>query len=116
MINIISPTVNPYVGDIANFRMVFKHRDGITVSTIHGIKGEEYDTMIGFALLDEYVPHFNDPNGLENSKKLMYVLASRVKKKLHIISENGRKISRWKPQGLMPTPCLKDYQYLYDKF
>ena len=61
---------NPFIGDLENFRKVFKQRDGITVSTIHGVKGEEYDTMIGFALLDSYVPHFNDNNGIENSKKI----------------------------------------------
>ncbi len=106
---------NPYIGDIENFRKVFKQRGGITVSTIHGVKGEEYDTMIGFALLDDYVPHFNDPDGDANSKKLLYVLASRAKKQLHLISETGRKINRYKPFGLLPTPNLEKYVYKYDQ-
>ncbi|MBZ4191708.1 UvrD-helicase domain-containing protein [Niabella beijingensis] len=107
---------NPYIGDIENFRKVFKQKDGITVSTLHGIKGEEYDTMIGFALLNDLVPHFNDPNGNENSKKLLYVLASRAKKHLHIISETGRRITRFNPSGLLPTPHLRSYSYQYDNF
>ncbi|MFA5970773.1 MAG: ATP-dependent helicase [Lentimicrobiaceae bacterium] len=106
---------NPYIGDIENFRKVFKQRDGITVSTIHGVKGEEYDTMIGFALLDSYVPHFNDQNGDENSKKLMYVLCSRAKKNLHLISETGRNVNRYNPVGLLPTPHLVNYEYNYDE-
>ena len=57
------------------------------MSTIHGVKGEEYDTMIGFALLDDYVPHFNDPNGQQNSKKLLYVLDSRARSNIHLLSE-----------------------------
>lgn len=106
---------NPYIGEIENFRKVFKQRDGITVSTIHGVKGEEYDTMIGFALLDDYVPHFNDSNGYENAKKLLYVLASRARKNLHIISEYGRS-ANWKyPEGKPPTPHLLEYQYAYDE-
>lgn len=106
---------NPYIGDIENFRKVFKQRDGITVSTIHGVKGEEYDTMIGFALLDDYVPHFNDPNGYENSRKLLYVLASRARKNIHLISEVGRGIHpTYKPDGLLPTPHLVSYKYMYD--
>lgn len=106
---------NPYIGDIENFKKVFKQREGITVSTIHGVKGEEYDTMIGFALLDSYVPHFNDSNGDENSKKLMYVLSSRAKKNLHLISETGRNVNRFNPYGLQPTPHLVNYDYEYDE-
>jgi DNA helicase II / ATP-dependent DNA helicase PcrA len=105
---------NPYIGDIENFKKVFKQREGITVSTIHGVKGEEYDTMIGFALLDSYVPHFNDSNGDENSKKMMYVLSSRARKNLHLISETGRNVNRFNPDGLQPTPHLENYIYEYD--
>lgn len=104
----------PYIGDIESFRKVFKQKDGITVSTIHGVKGEEYDTMIGFALLDDYVPHFSDKNGYENAKKLLYVLASRARKNLHIISEYGRGINNYNPEGKSPTPHLLNYKYQYD--
>ena len=104
---------NPFIGEIENFRKVFRQRDGITVSTIHGVKGEEYDTVIGFALLDDLVPHFNDANGYENSKKLLYVLASRARKNLHLISETSRDISRYKPNGRKPTPILLSYNYQY---
>lgn len=107
---------NPFIGDIDNFRKVFKQRDGITVSTIHGIKGEEYDTMIGFGLLDTYVPHFADKiNGSANSKKMLYVLGSRARKNLHLISEKGRNVHAFhRPYGLTPTQHLIDYKYKYD--
>lgn len=104
---------NPFIGEIENFRKVFKQRDGITVSTIHGVKGEEYDTVIGFALLNDYVPHFNDANGYENSKKLLYVLASRARKNLHLISETSRGVNRYNPNGKSPTPHLLEYNYRY---
>jgi superfamily I DNA/RNA helicase len=105
---------NPYIGDIENFRKVFRQRDGITVSTIHGTKGEEYDTVIGFGLLDGYVPHFNDNNGLENSKKLLYVLASRARKNLHLISERNRNVHKfYAPDGKPPTSHLTDYNFKY---
>lgn len=105
---------NPYVADIDNFRKVFRQRDGITVSTIHGTKGEEYDTVIGFGLLDGFVPHFNDKNGDQNSKKLLYVLASRARKNLHFISETKRNIHKYHaPNGKLPTSHLLDYDYKY---
>lgn len=105
---------NPFISDTENFKKVFKQKEGITVSTIHGVKGEEYDTMIGFALLHSYVPHFNDLNGSENSKKLLYVLSSRARKNLHLISESSRNINRHNPTGLTPTHHLIDYIYQYD--
>lgn len=105
---------NPYIGEIENFRKVFRQRDGITVSTIHGTKGEEYDTMIGFGLLDGYVPHFNDHNGIENSKKLLYVLASRARKNLHLISEKQRNVHWYHaPEGKLPTSHLVNYDFKY---
>ncbi|MDI3320459.1 UvrD-helicase domain-containing protein [Pinibacter soli] len=103
-----------YISDIENFRKVFKQKDGITVSTLHGIKGEEYDTMIGFGLLHNYVPHFSDERGDETSKKMLYVLASRARKNLHIISETGRVNGR--RENLLPTSHLKNYTYDYDVF
>jgi DNA helicase II / ATP-dependent DNA helicase PcrA len=107
---------NEFIGRIENFRKVFKQRDGVTVSTIHGVKGEEYDTVIGFALLNDYVPHFSDPNGNENSKKLLYVLSSRARKNLHLISDTGRDIHLvHRPNGKSPTPHLLHYDYKYDK-
>ncbi|REC42049.1 UvrD-helicase domain-containing protein [Chryseobacterium sp. 5_R23647] len=105
---------NPSIGEVENFRKVFRQRDGITVSTIHSTKGEEYDTVIGFGLVDGYVPHFNDGNGLVNSKKLLYVLASRARKNLHLISERKRNVhSYYAPDGKLPTSHLIDYDYDY---
>lgn len=106
---------NKFIGDIENFRKVFKQREGITVSTVHGVKGEEYDTMIGFAILDDYIPHFSDGNGEENSRKMLYVLASRARKNLHILSEKGRAVHSYHaPEGKTPTPHLLSYEYDYD--
>ncbi len=108
---------NEFIGDIENFRKVFKQREGITVATVHGVKGEEYDTMIAFAILDDYIPHFSDANGNENSRKMLYVLASRARKNLHIISEKGRAVHSFHaPEGKTPTPHLVEYEYEYDKF
>jgi DNA helicase-2/ATP-dependent DNA helicase PcrA len=78
------------IGDITAFRKVFSQRSGITISTIHGIKGDEYDCVIAYALLQDMVPHFSDPDSDNSAKKLLYVICSRAKKNLHLISERGR--------------------------
>lgn len=106
---------NEFIGSIVNFRKVFKQREGIKISTIHGLKGTEFDTVIGFGFLEDWVPHFNDPNGQINSRKLLYVLSSRARKNLHLISENGRNVNSYNPDGLQPTNHLTDYNYEYDE-
>lgn len=83
-----------FIGDIATFRRVFEMRSGITVSTIHGVKGAEFDTVIAYALLEGMVPHFSDPEGQVSAKRLLYVIASRARKHLHLISERGRRGTR----------------------
>lgn len=43
------------IGDLAFFKRAFQPRSGITVSTIHGVKGSEFDVVIGYALLEGMV-------------------------------------------------------------
>ena len=104
-----------YISTTENFKKVFKQRDGITISTIHGVKGAEFNTVIAFALLQDYVPHFSDKNGEDSAKKLLYVISSRAKKNLHLISEKGR-FRSWgnPPAEYTPTEQLAIYNYDYD--
>jgi len=98
--------------DINSFRRVYKERSGITVSTIHGIKGAEYDTVIAYSLLEGMIPHFADPDGADSAKRLLYVVASRARKHLHLISETGRTRGSY---GEYPaTTILQDYDFEYD--
>ena len=103
-----------YAGDISTFRKVFDQKDGITVSTIHGVKGLEFDTVIAISLLEGMVPHFNDVNKEESAKKLLYVIASRARKNLHLISERGRMTAGYNPYEYQVTEVLDNYTYLYD--
>lgn len=96
---------NDLIEGIDNFRRVFRPRGGITISTIHGVKGAEFDNVIGFALLQGMVPHYKDPEPLESAKKLIYVISSRARKNLFLISEAGR--------DKLPTTVLKNCQYGY---
>ncbi len=99
-----------YAGTIDDFRKVFKRRSGITVSTIHGVKGAEFDVVISYGLVQGYVPHFNetDPN---SAHKLIYVIGSRARKHLHLISELGRG-PNWSPNP--PTQILEQYVFNYN--
>jgi hypothetical protein len=82
--------------EVAGLRKLFRHPTGVVVDTCHGIKGEEYDTVIAFGLLRGYVPNWNDifeakgKYADDRESKLLYVLCSRAKRRLHLIAESGR--------------------------
>jgi DNA helicase II / ATP-dependent DNA helicase PcrA len=102
-----------YIGEIATFRRVFDGRNGITVSTIHGVKGAEYDAVIAYALLEGMVPNFNDPAPVENANKLLYVIGSRARKNLHLLAERGRmRGGGW--GEYQPTAVLAECPFAYD--
>lgn len=75
----------------------FEEKHGVVISTIHGVKGEEYNTVIAFGLLNGFVPHWNDiydGDRRNAAYKLLYVLGSRAKENLYLISETGRTTQR----------------------
>ena len=103
-----------YIAEISVFRKVFEKRTGITVSTIHGVKGGEYDVVIAYALLQGMVPNFNDPS-VESAKKLLYVIGSRARKHLHLISERGRMSGGGQyRREYQPTNILNNCVFDYD--
>lgn len=100
------------VRETSFFRKVFQNRSGVTVSTIHGVKGAEFDVVVAYALLQGMVPHFNDADGDLSAKKLVYVVGSRARKNLHMFSEVGRPRGRYDVYG--PTKVLASCAFNYD--
>lgn len=102
--------------DIQSFKSFYREMTGIIINTCVGIKGEEFETVIAYGLLNGYIPHWNEiffGNATEASKKLMYVICSRAKTNLHLISETGRTTK--KGDELLITPELEKIGYKYDK-
>ena len=99
-----------YAGSIMDFKKVFRDKKGITVSTIHGVKGAEFDVVIAYGLLEGIVPHFNDSD-TNSANKLLYVIGSRARKHLHLISEQGRGNLRYPKY---PTKVLREHEFPYD--
>lgn len=87
----------------------FAEKTGIKVSTIHQVKGNEFDVVISFGLLEGYIPHWStsDEMKYETANKLIYVLASRAKKNLYLFSEQGRYQSHSKT-AYIPTGVLQN--------
>jgi DNA helicase-2/ATP-dependent DNA helicase PcrA len=99
-----------YAGGIEDFKKVFVDKSGITVSTIHGVKGAEFDVVIAYGLLEGIVPHFSDADPTSGNK-LLYVIGSRARKHLHLISEEGRGNLRYPKY---PTNILAQHVFDYD--
>ncbi|PHE67310.1 UvrD-helicase domain-containing protein [Bacillus wiedmannii] len=89
--------------DVNYFKSVFKPSEGVVINTCHGVKGEEFETVIAFGLLWGYIPHWNaiiNQSGYtaeSASKKMLYVIGSRAKKNLHMFSETGRQTLKGNP-------------------
>jgi hypothetical protein len=66
--------------------------------------------------LNGFIPHWNEifsGNATQASKKLMYVICSRAKMNLHLISERGRTTRRG--EELLITSELESKIYDYDE-
>lgn len=87
------------VDDLATFRKFFRPSNGVVVSTIHGVKGAEFESVIAFGLLEGIVPHYVEPEETKDfvAKKLLFVIGSRAKRNLYLISETGRG-TEWYPK------------------
>ena len=102
-----------FAKDIASFKRLFSHNSGVVVNTCHGIKGEEFHTVIAFGLLHGYIPNWNEAENVNASRKLLYVICSRTKKNLHLIAERGRTTRGGRPYE--NTGHLRDLNYSYDQ-
>lgn len=79
--------------DKLSLERTLRSREGIVISTAHSVKGEEYQAVIAFGVLEGYIPHWNSiyrNTAREDSKRLLFVISSRAKEKLFFIAEKGR--------------------------
>jgi superfamily I DNA/RNA helicase len=88
--------------DVESLRRFFRHPAGVVVNTCHGVKGEEYTTVVCFGLLRGYIPHWEEVfdenmDDAAESRKLLYVVSSRAKLNVHLIAEHGRETRRGDP-------------------
>lgn len=102
--------------DIQAFKSFYREMTGVVINTCVGVKGEEFETVIAYGLLNGYIPHWNEiffGDPVSASKKLMYVICSRAKTNLHLISERGRTTAT-SGRELNMTPELASKVFEYD--
>ncbi|MNH21742.1 ATP-dependent DNA helicase PcrA [compost metagenome] len=114
----IEASEGQYENSVMSFKGFFKESVGVVINSCHGVKGEEFDTVISYGMLRGFVPHWNDiinksdHIGLESESKILYVVASRAKKSLYLFSESGRMTSGKRPY--QTSAVLQKYKYSYD--
>jgi len=92
------------------------------INTCHGVKGEEFETVIAFGLLWGYVPHWNSiikqPYDISESasKKLLYVIGSRAKKNLYLFAEQDRKAKSGYVYQINHQVAQANFQYDINAF
>lgn len=100
------------------FKQCFREKEGVVINTFHGVKGEEYTTVIAFGILNGYIPHWDIIRNKSHdyreaeTKKLLYVVCSRAKNNLYLFSEQGRTTKRG--VSLKPTDEILAIDYEYD--
>jgi superfamily I DNA/RNA helicase len=107
--------------DINYLKSTFKHSIGVVVNSCHGVKGEEFETVIAFGILWGNIPNWssiiNQPYNIAKSAsyKMLYVIGSRAKTNLHLFAEIGRVTKNRKPykinEHLAATPFEYDLEY-----
>ena len=88
----------------------FSPSSGVKITTAHSTKGDEYEVIICTGLLEGKIPNWNDIIDCSKThqdyvaRRLLYVISSRAKKHLYLISELGHKTKRGSPYN--PTRQL----------
>lgn len=103
----------------SSLKACFKEKKGIVITTIHAMKGEEYHSVIAFGLLNGVLPNWNDIINRQSLQKdiayrLLFVLISRAKKNIFLISETGRKTHKGSPY--YPTDVLQTLEFEFDDY
>jgi len=107
-----------YEDTVVALKSFFKESTGIVVNSCHGVKGEEYKSVIAFGLLNGFIPHWSDiinqpaHVGQNAESKMLYVIASRAKENLYLFAEYGRRTQGGNPYET--SNLLNTYNYQYD--
>lgn len=85
----------------------FGKSKGVKITTCHSTKGDEYDLVICTGLLEGKIPHWNDVHkGGQHAnyvaRRLLYVIGSRARKHLYMISERGHQTKKGDDYKITP--------------
>lgn len=71
---------------IDTFTSMFSRKNGIVISTCHGVKGEEYDVVICLNVNEGKIPHFLTLENRDEAKRLLFVMFSRARQEIYVFA------------------------------
>ncbi|MFP4473715.1 MAG: ATP-dependent helicase [Candidatus Omnitrophota bacterium] len=80
--------LDPPESSLVNARRARQDHDALTLSTIHSAKGLEWHTVFMIHVSEGFLPSYrslNNPDAIEEERRLFYVAATRAKKNLFIL-------------------------------
>lgn len=92
-------------------------REGVILSTIHGVKGMEFKNVYVINCVEETIPHSNSIKGnIEEERRLFYVGITRAINNLYLFSPRSRKgqfkeVSRFIVEGKLNDMPVDTYGY-----
>ncbi len=92
-------------------------REGVILSTIHGVKGMEFKNVYVINCVEETIPHSNSiKDNLEEERRLFYVGITRAIDNLYLFSPRNRKgqfkeVSRFIVEGKLNDMPVDTYGY-----
>lgn len=92
-------------------------REGVILSTIHGVKGMEFKNVYVINCVEETIPHSNSiKDNIEEERRLFYVGITRAIDNLYLFSPRNRKgqfkeVSRFIVEGKLNDMPVETYGY-----
>jgi DNA helicase II / ATP-dependent DNA helicase PcrA len=119
----IDSMVEPYLGSVGDrlarweilddchvAASLLEANSGVQFETIHGSKGKQYEAVLVFGVLRDWLPDWRrviaDAEQAElEGKRLLYVAMTRAKRELVVVAESGRQTTRHRPRP--PSPIMR---------
>ncbi|MFP4311196.1 MAG: HRDC domain-containing protein [Nitriliruptoraceae bacterium] len=64
--------------------------DGVTLSTVHRVKGREWPTVVVFAASQGLFPHRLATEGTEEERRVFHVALTRCQQAVHVVADQAR--------------------------
>jgi DNA helicase-2/ATP-dependent DNA helicase PcrA len=116
-------TIFEFLGHIEEVKQTIEEskkktkRDGVILSTIHGVKGMEFKNVYVINCVEETMPHANSiKDNIEEERRLFYVGITRAIDNLYLFSPRNRKgqfkdVSRFILEGKLNDMPVDTYGY-----
>lgn len=88
--------------------------DGVIFSTIHGVKGMEFKNVHIIDVVDEYIPHVNGIENIEEERRLFYVGVTRAINNLYVYSPKTVKGRFRVPSPFIPNDLFNKENEKYE--